>query len=540
MNLLTPTGYKNIGDVNIGDELIAYDINTGVIIINTLLKKELWTNDMLPSNPPIYQPVYNEETLEYEEVLEYEGMPSEEVFQETYGDWKFYEINGTWKLYKHQSIWSNIKVVHASDLQIGDIIYDEEDNDVIITSIVECVEPSWWRLEISGDHSYISDNLQLHNASRYWQKQNASFNWNATGPTNWGSASGVSDGASVPTSVDDVFFDGVGANGNINSTISATITVLSINISSGYTATMTHNAVLTIAGNVTLSTPYTIAGSSGIVISAASTITSNGKTWPNILTFSNVNTKTLNGNFTVGGTLTISNATTLNQTGTDTLSCNGLTTTAASIAGTAKIRLIGGTWSSNQSNGVGNYLELDGNISISNGTISSSTIKYISGTITHSGTFYTFGNVTLDVFPVIFVNGFFLNGAHTLIINSLLRFSGFILLGQSNKIFSGTSGFECATLLNFGIADTRTFQNGVTYTINSSFDYRGGTFISNHPTLRANILLKNGAISSTNCNFTRIDSSGGRTINTWNGTVTDCLNVRNFTDFQGVSNTIIN
>jgi hypothetical protein len=380
-------------------------------------------------------------------------------------------------------------------------------------------------------------------ALRYWtgNATPTSFNWNynSGGITNWGSASGVADNVLPPTSADDVIFDGAGAKGNSNSTISATITVLSINISSGYTATMTHNAVLTIAGNVTLSTPYTIAGSSGIVISAASTITSNGKTWPNILTFSNINTKTLNGNFTVGGTLTISNATTLNQTGTDTLSCNGLTTTAASIAGTAKIRLIGGTWSTNQSNGVGNYLELDGNISISNGTIYSSTIKYISGTIITSGVFYTAGDVTIDVFPVIFVNAFFLNGANTMVINSPLRFSGNILMGQNNKIFSGTSGFECASITNFGTAETRTLQNGVTYTINNNFDYRGGTFISNHPTLRANLVLKNGAISSTNSNFTRIDASGGRPINTFNGTITDCINVRSLTDLATIANSSV-
>jgi len=379
-------------------------------------------------------------------------------------------------------------------------------------------------------------------ALRYWtgNATPTSFNWNynSGGITNWGSASGVADNVLPPTSADDVIFDGAGAKGNSNSTISATITVLSINISSGYTATMTHNAVLTIAGNVTLSTPYTIAGSSGIVISAASTITSNGKTWPNILTFSNLNTKTLNGNFTVGGTLTISNATTLNQTGTDTLSCNGLTTTSAIITGTAKIRLIGGTWSSNQSNGVGNYLELDGNVSISNGTIYS-TIKYISGTVTQSGTFYTLGDVTIDVFPVIFVNAFFLNGANTMVINSPLRFSGNILMGQNNKIFSGTSGFECASISNFGTTETRTLQNGVTYTINNFFDYRGGTFISNHPTLRANLVLKNGATSSTNCNFTRIDASGGRPINTFNGTITDCINVRSLTDLQTVATATI-
>ena len=533
MNILTPSGYKNINDINIGDELIAYDINTGEVIINTLLSKDLWTNDMLPENPSIY---------DQEGVIESIGMSSEEVFQETYGDWKFYEINGRWKLFINQSIWANLKVVHVSDLQIGDIVYDDNDNDVIITSIVECVEESWWRLVVSNDHSYISDGIQLHNASRFWSGNMTptSYNWSyATGGTNWGSASGVADNATVPSATDDVTFDGVGVKGNSNSTISAVITVLSLTITSGYTATMTHNAVLTIAGNITLSTPYTIAGSSGMVISAASTITSNGKTWSNILTFSNVNTKTLNGNFTVGGTLTISNATTLNQTGTDTLSCNGLTTNSGAILGTAKIRLTGGTWTSNQSFGVGNNLELDGNISISNGTIYS-TIKYISGTVTHSGTFYTFGNVTLDVFPVIFVNGFFLNGVHTIIINSLLRFSGNILIGQNNKIFSGTSGFECGSITNYGNAETRTFQNGVTYTINGNFDYRNGTFISNDATLRANIVLKNGAICNTNTSFTRIDATGGRTINSWNGTIIDCVNVRSFTDFQPVGSGFIN
>ena len=204
MELLTPTGYKNINDVNIGDELIAYDINTGAVIINNLLGKELWTNDMLEANPPMYESVYNEETQEYEDVLVYAGMTSEEVFQETHGDWKFFEINGTWKLFVNQSIWANLKVVHVSDLQVGDIVYDDDDNDVVITSIVECVEPSWWRLVVSNDHSYIANNLQLHNASRYWSGNMTptSFNWNyTTGGTNWGSASGVADNATVPVVV---------------------------------------------------------------------------------------------------------------------------------------------------------------------------------------------------------------------------------------------------------------------------------------------------------------------------------------------------
>jgi hypothetical protein len=548
MNILTPTGYKNIEDVNIGDELIAYDINTGVIIINTLLKKELWANDMLPSNPPMYQSVYNEETLEYEEVLVYDGMSSEEVFQETHGDWKFYEINGTWKLYKDQSIWSNMKVVHIFDLKIGDVVYDDEDNDVIVTSIVECVEPSWWRLEVSGDHSYISDNLQLHNASRYWQKQNASFNWNATGPTNWGSASGVSDGASVPTSVDDVFFDGVGANGNINSIISATITVLSYTVTSGYTATMTFNATLTVSTNITLSTPYTLAGSSGISNTGSGTITSNGKIWSLPFSFIGTITKTLVGNLTITGLISYTSATniTFNRTTTEEVIVSNLfaTTAVLSIVGTAILRIVGGTI--NITNGtLGGTTILDGNIVFTVANVNNS-LTYQSGNITGTRFLKINGAVTLDTNGMSFITVDVSNNV-TVTLNSTLNVTGTFTLSFNNT-FAGTSGFIVGTLskvLSSGGSLTLTLQNGVTYIINNSFITRNtqnsnNAITSNDATLRANLILTNGATCNVGGNFTRINATGGRTINTWNGTVTNCLNVRNFTDFQGVSNTIIN
>ena len=548
MNLLTPTGYKDINDVNIGDELIAYDINTGIIIINTLLKKELWTNDMLPSNPPMYQSVYNEETLEYEEVLVYEGMSSEEVFQETHGDWKFYEINGTWKLYKHQSIWANMKVVHISDLQIGDIIYDDEDNDVIVTSIVECVEPSWWRLEVSGDHSYISDNLQLHNASRYWQKQNASFNWNATGPTNWGSASGVSDGASVPTSVDDVFFDGVGASGNTNSIISATITVLSYTVTSGYTATMTFNATLTVSTNITLSTPYTLAGGSGISNTGSGTITSNGKIWSLPFSFIGAITKTLVGNFTITGLISYTSGSNIifNRTTTEEVIVSNLfsTTASLSISGTAILRIVGGNI--DITNGtLGGTTILDGNIVFTVTNLNGS-LTYQSGNITGLRNLKISGAVTLNTDGMSFITVSVVNNI-TVTLNSTLTVTGTLTPSFTNT-FSGTSGFIVGTLsraLTTGGSPVLTLQNSVTYIINNSFINRNtgssnNTITSNDATLRANLILTNGATCNVSGNFTRINATGGRTINTWNSTVTNCLNVRNFTDFQGVSNSIIN
>jgi hypothetical protein len=547
MNLLTPTGYKNIDDVNIGDELVAYDINTGIIIINTLLKKDLWTNDMLPSNPPIYQSVYNEETLEYEEVLVYEGMSSEEVFQETHGDWNFYEINGIWKLYKSQSVWVNMKLVHASDLQIGDIIYDDQDNNVVITSIVECVEPSWWRLTVSGDKSYIADNIQLHNASRFWQKQNASFNWNATGPTNWGSASGVSNNSSIPTSVDDVIFDGVGVNGNINSTISATITVLSYTVTSGYTATMTFNTLLTIAGNINIGANCTLAGSSGILSTATCTITSNGKTWNLLFQMSNTVTRTLVGNFTITGSFAHNNGSTatFNRTTTEELILSNIFQTAAGFSqgGTAIIRITGGVI--NLVNGtLGGTTVLDGNIELTFTNVQGN-FSYQSGSITGARNITINGNATLSTSGMSFVGVNATNNGSTITLNSLLTATGTLTLTFTNT-FAGTAGFTVGTLskiVTTSINTPLTLQNSVTYTVTSAIVSRnlGGpnSIISNDATLRANLILVNPATCNVSCNFTRINATGGRTINTWNGVVTDCINVRNYTGLQGVSNTII-
>src|SRR3990167_8868750 len=135
-------------------------------------------------------------------------------------------------------------------------------------------------------------------ASRYWVGGGSSANWNATGNTNWGSASNTQDNASVPTSADDVFFDGVGT-GARNSTLSAAFTVRSVNFT-GYANTLTHNTgsiILSIgdgtagASNVALSfsatMTYSPGGSSGITFTSTSvtqqTITTNGKTLPNII-----------------------------------------------------------------------------------------------------------------------------------------------------------------------------------------------------------------------------------------------------------------
>lgn len=390
MQLLTPSGYKNIEDCQIGEQLIAYDIFTGQVIINELLNKSWFSYDMFEDSYSLPEEYIDEngDTVTKPPVL---LKTKKENFESVHGELKGYVINNKWTLYRYQSVWANMNITHAQNLQIGDIIYDNNDNDIEITSIQEVDLDGWWRLKVSGDHSYIADDLTLHNATRYWVGGGSSANWNATGNTNWGSSSGGANNASVPTNADDVIFDGAGTNGNTNSTISATITILSLNITTGYTATMTHNAVLTIAGNFTFTGNYARAGSSGVTISATSTITSNGVTWNLPLTFNNVITITLNGNLTVSGLVTCTNGVgtyTFNRTSSENFIMLGGMVLNNNNETTGNVKFIwkGGTFESGTIFGaIGNNTDIDGNITFGTYCFHNCTLTYVSG-IVNTGT----------------------------------------------------------------------------------------------------------------------------------------------------------
>src|SRR3990167_10434247 len=90
-------------------------------------------------------------------------------------------------------------------------------------------------------------------AARYWVGGGSSANWNATGNTNWGTASNTQDNASVPGVSDNVIFDGVGT-GASNSTLSANITVVKVDFT-GYANTLTHNSGIVLTLNVAADNP---------------------------------------------------------------------------------------------------------------------------------------------------------------------------------------------------------------------------------------------------------------------------------------------
>src|SRR5579863_333511 len=88
----------------------------------------------------------------------------------------------------------------------------------------------------------ISCSQSVHAASRYWVSV-LGGNWSST--ANWSASSGGLGGSSVPGAGDNVFFDG-GASplflDNGNCTIDVAVSVASITVSSGYTATISQGA----------------------------------------------------------------------------------------------------------------------------------------------------------------------------------------------------------------------------------------------------------------------------------------------------------
>lgn len=137
-------------------------------------------------------------------------------------------------------------------------------------------------------------------AKRYWVASSAR-NWS---PGRWASTSGGTSGASTPGSSDTAYFDG---NGVGDCTINLTLVVAGINMSPGYTGTISQgaNTVTIGAGNASLSGGTFNGGSANITISGALTISGTSFT-------STSDTLIVSGDFTLSsGSFTHNSGTTL-------------------------------------------------------------------------------------------------------------------------------------------------------------------------------------------------------------------------------------
>jgi len=142
-------------------------------------------------------------------------------------------------------------------------------------------------------------------ANRYFL--NIGVNWGDT--ANWSDTSGGAGGFSVPTNLDDVFFDSNSGNCTVNS-IARNADNLNF---SGYTNTITFDFNVTIIGNLTRnSSVFGYSGTAGIIIGGSTTqnVTTANTNWDIPITISAVSPQIyLLDTFKINALLTLSAST---------------------------------------------------------------------------------------------------------------------------------------------------------------------------------------------------------------------------------------
>ena len=221
--------------------------------------------------------------------------------------------------------------------------------------------------------------------------------------SDWGTSGNWSLG-SVPTASDGhiVVFNASSPNCTVNSTAR-----FANNIDfTGYTNTITMSNELTVSGNVTLSSGMGINGSGRLTISLSSTLTSNGRTWPNALRLSAQTTLlgdiSINGLFTVSTNMIINGNYSINANGGATISGNFSQGAGTNIT----LNILGGTWSGSGQLGVntniGGTVAVSGSVTFGN----SKTLTKLSGaSVTTTGSTLTINSgATLDVDGIMWYN----------------------------------------------------------------------------------------------------------------------------------------
>lgn len=318
-------------------------------------------------------------------------------------------------------------------------------------------------------------------AARYWVN-GGTGNWNST--TNWAATSGGASGASVPGTSDDVTFDSAGNSASVNT---ATLSINSLTITSGYTQTLTLNTgTVTIVGNTSLGSAMTLTGSGILAIgtsNATVTFNSNGCVIGCTLRIGHslgviASTITMSSNISVSGTLSLGQGSATSDviingntiTATGNVLMNG-SSTARITRGTTSIVIGGG---SNQTLSCSIQAVLRNNLTInkSGGTLSISdfyydtgTFTYIAGTVSVSGTLTSLASTTFNSSTINW-NNFTWGGGGT---NTLTLSSTFSVLGNVIIQTAGTYTVSGATywtsiggqLSNSG-SNTVTFANNMT------------------------------------------------------------------------------
>jgi hypothetical protein len=206
-------------------------------------------------------------------------------------------------------------------------------------------------------------------------------NWNAV--TTW-------VGGVVPVSADTVDFTALSGNLTVNIT---TATLAGINFTN-YVGTITFNANISVNTSVNLGTGgFTQAGGGtfGLAIGNTTTITSNGVSWNNLLSFTgNGVTYTLADNLNVTGNIVLAGTSSITFTGNILYIGGNLTVSStATTLGTTTFNFNGtSTWSCPSVGQIRNNITIDtlGTLTVSgNVYYQTGTLTYIAGTVVSTG-----------------------------------------------------------------------------------------------------------------------------------------------------------
>ena len=303
----------------------------------------------------------------------------------------------------------------------------------------------------------------------------------AAGGGNWDATATWMEGI-VPVLGDTVF--AAASSGQLTVNVASACTSIDF---TNYTDTLTMNTNLSVGGNVTLVAAMTITGTGGLNITAAATITSNGKTWSGAMGSTGAFTITLMDSWTIDGTLVLTSTTTgATYNGNSLTIGGGLTvysTGNRSVGGTTTFILNGtGTWSAGVNSYVGNNLTLNttGTITISSAVYyQGGTLTYTAGTILHSTNVILYlGSVatTLDTSGMTWNSVWFQNtvthtllsdlnvkaqlalgtGTNTVTINgSTINASGGVATSGSTAIITGTTKIKMLGGTMFGASTTQ-------------------------------------------------------------------------------------
>ena len=328
-------------------------------------------------------------------------------------------------------------------------------------------------------------------ADRFWV--GGSGTWNTTSTTNWSTTSGGSSGASVPTSVDSVFFDQLGT---YTVTCSGILACLDITVSTG-TVSIAGSADFNISGSMFLAVGTTWPAS-GIVnftsTTTGRTVTTNGAT-PG--TGNTVNFQGIGGGWTLLSSLSTgtSSSVTVNA---GTLNTNGFNVTAFSFStvgsNSVKVVNLGSSTISAQTPGT------SFNFSGTNTTVNAGT-----STLNCPGTFTGLASDTGVFHNINFTN----SSSNT--INSNSRFNNVTVNAALN--ITGSNTFNNFTLTGPGSVGIVTITLGGTQTINGTLTTSNTAgnrriFFSTTNYGMPQDLVVNSAPNITDCDFRGIHVYG--------------------------------